>query len=134
MGIKKPGNYTSPLAPTMGGSPQTALSARFPSASPGGQQVVRGNAKDPSADPSAGTAIPRAADLERNGARYRLRTEFPPVAAPNHPSSADTLGSTIVVQDNQRPTPDGNYAPGTNADFGSQVHISRDGEAAPGLR
>lgn len=124
----------SPLAPTMGARGAYPGAVRYPSAHPeNGTPVIKGHSKDASGDPSLGTASIRPSALERTGAAFRIRTEFAPVAAPNHPSSGATQANTVVVQDSQVPTPDKNWAAGTNGQFGQHVAISRDGESAPGL-
>lgn len=129
---------SQPLAPEMSG--ETAPSGIYPGAvgttapSENTTAVQKGHSKNPAADPSRGTATARTADLERNGAQYRVRHQFPAGGPANEPYSGATMSNTPVVPSGQTPTDDKNYAAGTNQHVTQTFVSHRDGQRAAGVR
>lgn len=132
-----PKSSKSPLAPkdTEAISAPGAYPGSVGSTAPSTNTILvgKGHAKG-GGDPSMGTATSRPADLERNGAQYRVRHEFAPGGPPNEPYSGANLSKTPVVQDAQAPTDDKNWSAGTNGMVSRHFVMHRDGQGAEGVR
>lgn len=125
---RAPGEYRSPLGPNADEATDPrayadnlSMEARQPVQ---GMSVPRNSSRNSMADGSVGTAIPRAASMERTGARYRVHPIFGGV--PNEPYSG-------ANQSNGRVLP---VAPGTDPqskDWGRGVGYEfEDAEAIAG--
>lgn len=127
---------SSPIGPgreAIGAPGYYPQGARYPSAepSPNTMLVGKGHSRDPSADPSVGTAVERPAAIERNGAAYKVRTIFSPYAPVAHPSAVHTeephgASNTPWVPDGQAPSGvDGSVTHGAGTNATVQEHVAR---------
>lgn len=116
-----PGEYHSPLGATadeaMGPrayDDNVGMVNASGTASPYTTYVPRGGSKNSAGDPSLGTAIPRIANIERSGARYRVH---PATSMPNVPYAGATQANGRIITSRPAVMPDKRWSPSVVENF-----------------